>query len=107
MAAMSSCYLIPRAPDSMKASAVLSCTPLSLSYVYLQMPPVKQTLRDLRHALPINMLPPEVNDADEHDSESLWDDSDAKEDSLRSAFGTHNLSGSIRLNMSWSCSHCL
>lgn len=54
-------------------------------------PPVKQTLRDLRHALPVSMTSPEEDDTDDSDAESSWDKSDATEDQFISAFGNHDL----------------
>ena len=62
-------------------------------FACLQTPPVKQTLRDLRHALPVSMTSPEEDDTDDSDAESSWDTSDATEDRLRSAFGNHDLPG--------------
>ena len=59
----------------------------------LQTPPVKQTLRDLRHALPVSMTSPEEDDSDDSDAESSWDTSDATEDQFRNAFGNHDLPG--------------
>ncbi|KAA6420150.1 MAG: hypothetical protein FRX49_09813 [Trebouxia sp. A1-2] len=54
-------------------------------------PPVKQTLRDLRHALPVSMTPPEEDDTDDSDAETSWEKSDAIEDRFESAFGNHDL----------------
>lgn len=62
-------------------------------FACLQTPPVKQTLRDLRHALPVSMTSPEEGDTDDSDAESSWDKSDAIEDQFRNAFGKHDLPG--------------
>ena len=59
----------------------------------LQTPPVKQILRDLRHALPVSMTSPEEDDTDDSDAESSWDKSNATEDQFISAFGNHDLPG--------------
>ncbi len=74
---------------------VLSKHPSSSHYDFacLQTPPVKQTLRDLRHALPVSMTSPEEDDSDDSDAESSWDTSDATEDQFRNAFGNHDLPG--------------
>ena len=64
-------------------------------FACLQTPPVKQTLRDLRHALPVSMTSPEEDDTDDSDAESSWDKSDATEDQFRNAFGNHDLPGVV------------
>ena len=38
-------------------------------------------------------MSPEADDAEANDAESFWDDSDATQDNLQSAFGAHELPG--------------
>jgi len=80
---------------ALDALAVLPKHPSSshCDFACLQTPPVKLTLRDLRHALPVSMTSPEEDDTDDSDAESSGDKSDATEDKFRSAFGNHDLPG--------------
>jgi len=86
------------APDARDCPVVLLPKHPSSShcdFACLQTPSVKQTLRDLHHALPVSMTSPEEDDTDDSDAESSWDKSDATEDRFSSAFGNHDLPGSL------------
>ena len=74
-------------------------------FACLQTPPVKQTLRGLRHALPVSMTSPEEDHTDDSDAESSWDKSDATEDQFISAFGNHDLPGGFPVPSI--ATHCL